>query len=72
MVRQLIPPDAPEFAMPAGIVIRSIDPLSGQLATTECPDPVEEVFIEGTEPTEYCPLHGGGLFDRLKRTFGLS
>ena len=72
MVRQFIPPDAPEFAMPAGIVMRSIDPLSGQLATTECPDPMEEVFLEGTEPTEYCPLHGGGLFDRLKRTFGLS
>ncbi len=29
------------------------------LATPECPVTREEVYIHGTEPTEFCPLHGG-------------
>jgi penicillin-binding protein 1B len=71
MARHLIPTDSPEFEKPTGIVTESIDPQSGQLTTSECPEVVEEVFIQGTEPTEYCPLHGGGLLDRLKRGLGL-
>ena len=30
-----------------------------QLATPECPVTREEVYIHGTEPTEFCTLHGG-------------
>ncbi|HEV8539825.1 MAG TPA: hypothetical protein VGQ60_01565, partial [Nitrospiraceae bacterium] len=70
MARHVIAPDSPEFAKPAGIVTESIDPQSGQLATSGCPEVVEEVFIQGTEPTQYCPLHGGGLLERLKRGLG--
>jgi hypothetical protein len=35
-----------------------LDPQSGYLAAPGCPDPREGVFIAGTQPTEYCPLHG--------------
>ncbi len=48
-----------DFTAPAGIVQVTIDPQSGELATPECPQTQSEVFIQGTEPTEYCPLHGG-------------
>ncbi|MNN77465.1 hypothetical protein D3C81_1939310 [compost metagenome] len=37
-----------------------IDPQSGKLATAECAANQRlEVFIKGTEPTEYCSAHGG-------------
>lgn len=71
VAKQIIPPDSPEFQVPAGIVTREIDPHSGQLATSRCPDRVEEVFIAGTEPTDYCPLHGVGWWDRMKSIFAL-
>jgi len=47
------------FAMPSGIVQVSIDPESGLLTMPGCPNPRNEVFIAGTEPTEYCGVHGG-------------
>jgi penicillin-binding protein 1B len=39
----------------------SIDPRSGQLATPACPESVTEYFVSGSEPTQYCELHGGHL-----------
>jgi len=48
------------FAPPAGIVSVEIDPESGQLATSGCPNPRPEYFIDGTQPVEVCHLHGGG------------
>jgi penicillin-binding protein 1B len=69
--RQVIPADSPDFPRPSGIAVRMVDPASGLLATADCPESVEEVFIEGTEPEDYCHLHGGGLWDRLKRGLGL-
>ena len=68
-VRQVIPPDSPDFPVPGGILTRKLDPKTGQLATSKCPESIEEVFIEGTEPTEYCALHGEGFWDRIKRAF---
>ncbi len=50
-----------QFAPPAGVVEAMIDPQSGQLATPSCPQTQEEYFIAGTEPTQYCQLHGGGV-----------
>jgi len=45
------------FTPPAqGVVLRTIDRDSGFLATASCPGR-GEVFISGTEPREYCPLH---------------
>ena len=47
-----IPPK--EFQMPNGIVFRTIDPYTGKLAVDGCPEAVDEVFIQGTEPLEPC------------------
>ena len=72
IARRMLPEQAPPFSPPSGIVARAIDPKTGQLATSQCPEQVEEVFIEGTEPTVYCEVHGGGLWERLRHTFGFS
>lgn len=48
------------FPEPPGVVHRTIDPASGGLAVAACPTVSDEVFLEGTEPAEECPLHAGG------------
>ncbi len=47
------------FEPPPGVITALIDPETLQLATPTCPAPREEVFIEGTEPKEFCVRHGG-------------
>ncbi|MFU1796985.1 transglycosylase domain-containing protein [Paenibacillus azoreducens] len=47
------------FAIPSGVVTVYIDQETGKLATTDCPDKKLQVFVAGTEPTEYCPTHVG-------------
>jgi penicillin-binding protein 1B len=55
-------PDDPEdFPEPSGITMATIDPESGGLATPSCPRQVPLPFLDGTEPTQMCPLHGGIL-----------
>jgi penicillin-binding protein 1B len=44
---------------PAGITMLSIDPASGGIATPGCPRVQTLPFLEGTEPTQLCPLHSG-------------
>ncbi|MBI3483567.1 MAG: PBP1A family penicillin-binding protein [Acidobacteria bacterium] len=51
--------DTQAFEPPPGVITALIDPETLQLATPACPAPREEVFIEGTEPKEFCPRHGG-------------
>lgn len=51
-----------DFTKPVTVVSVSIDPLTGMLATPDCPQKRDEFFIAGTEPTEYCTRHGGNLF----------
>lgn len=48
------------FPIPDGVVSVYIDPGTGLLATKDCPDKKLEVFIQGTEPTEFCTAHGEG------------
>ena len=72
LARRVIPPNVSAFVMPSGVVTRDIDPKTGQLATFQCPERVSEVFIEGTEPSVYCEVHGGGIWERLRHTFGFS
>ncbi|MBH0192837.1 MAG: transpeptidase-transglycosylase, partial [Nitrospira sp.] len=72
LAARLIRPDQPDFEMPDGLVERRIDPKTGQLATSQCPEKILEIFIAGTEPTVYCEIHGGGMWERLKQTFGFS
>ena len=43
-----------------GIVTVAIDPDTQQLATYSCADRRTEVFIAGSEPSQYCRLHGVG------------
>jgi penicillin-binding protein 1B len=47
------------FAPAPGIVQESIDPQTGQLATNSCPQTATEYFIAGSEPTQFCEIHGG-------------
>jgi penicillin-binding protein 1B len=72
IARRILPEQASPFVPPAGVVMRAIDPKTGQLATSQCPEQVDEVFIDGTEPTVYCEVHGGGIWERLRHTFGFS
>lgn len=48
-----------DFVQPNSVVSVSIDPVTGYLATSECPEKQEEFYIAGTEPTESCPKHPG-------------
>ena len=48
-----------EFPIPEkGLTFTRVCPESGLLAAKECPQVMVEAFLEGTEPTEYCDLHG--------------
>jgi len=49
------------FEMPDGVTRVTIDPETLQLATPACPVTREEVYIQGTEPTEFCSLHGAHM-----------
>jgi penicillin-binding protein 1B len=51
--------NAKEFDAPDGVVTETIDPQSGMPANPACPQQISEVFIAGTEPVGFCPLHGG-------------
>ena len=46
------------FEVPEDIVFVDIDHDTGKLATPNCPRVFGESFIAGTEPIEFCPLHG--------------
>ena len=49
------------FSEPDGVVTVAIDQASGMRATPSCPprSVADEVFVAGTEPNGFCPLHGG-------------
>ena len=69
--RRAVPDPSTSFLAPAGVTIRTIDPQTGQLATSACPERIEETFVEGTEPVIFCELHSPGMLERLKNIFGL-
>jgi penicillin-binding protein 1B len=54
MKKALAGTPARDFARPEQTVEREIDPTTGKLAGWDCIDRVREIFIKGTEPTEYC------------------
>jgi membrane carboxypeptidase/penicillin-binding protein len=47
-----------DFIVPPRIVYRMIDPKTGLLSTSDCPETIREAFIEGTEPQESCGQTG--------------
>lgn len=71
-VRRIVPATSRDFPQPPAVVTRDIDPQSAQLATSKCPQRSAELFIEGTEPSIYCEVHGSGFWERVKRSFGFS
>lgn len=46
-----------DFRPPPGIEMVEVDPLSGYLATPNCPQVIREAFFEEQAPKEFCPLH---------------
>jgi penicillin-binding protein 1B len=48
-----------DFDPPPGVIAEMIDPKSGQLANSACPQSVQEYFIAGSEPTEVCGGQAG-------------
>jgi len=49
-----------DFDVPAGVIFRTICDETKLVATPRCPITRREVFIEGTEPIEKCPLRQHG------------
>ena len=43
-----------DFAVPAGVIFKQIDPKTGLLSTENCKYSVREAFLPGTEPRKYC------------------
>lgn len=58
MRKALASKPAIDFPRPDTVVSVSIDPVSGKLASPDCPDSREEFYITGTEPVEYCHKPG--------------
>lgn len=52
--------DVTDFEVPEGVVSAQIDPESGDLATSACPQVVTDYYLLGTQPVQFCPLHQGG------------
>jgi membrane carboxypeptidase/penicillin-binding protein len=50
---------AVDFPKPDSVISVQIDPTTGDLATPNCPKKREEFYVAGTQPTVYCPNHGG-------------
>ncbi len=50
-----------DFTRPDAVISVVIDPATGYRATANCPAQRDEFYIAGTEPTEYCPKHGGSI-----------
>jgi penicillin-binding protein 1C len=52
------------FPPPEGAVAVDVCPLSGRLASTDCPHRKSEWFFPGSAPTERCPFHSQVKLDR--------
>jgi penicillin-binding protein 1B len=52
-----------DFQIPDGVTSALIDPDSGDLATTVCPQTVAQYYLPGTQPVQFCPLHPGGIME---------
>jgi hypothetical protein len=63
-MREPMLPIPEPWEIPDGLVTRLIDSSSGKLASQWCPQDEQrlEMFLPGTEPTEYCDRDDFGLF----------
>lgn len=55
--------DPGDFTIPDGVASALIDPESGDLATTGCPETAVQYYLAGTQPVQFCPLHPGGVME---------
>ena len=55
------------FPAPSGMTRVEVCAVSGLLPTEHCPNRINALFIEGTEPTEYCNVH---RVERVNRETG--
>ncbi len=46
-----------DFDRPTGLVTTAIDPTSGLVAGKDCKKVLNEIFLEGTQPTRVCDVH---------------
>ena len=46
------------FSQPPGLVVQKIDPVSGLLAQPGAANAIDEVFLDGTAPTQTAPTQG--------------
>ncbi len=58
-MKDAVPESSPDFALPDGLDMATIDPDTGGLATPACPRRVTLPFLPGTAPRHLCALHGG-------------
>jgi hypothetical protein len=56
-----------KFPRPPGLTTAEVCAVSGLLPNQHCPNRVKALFIEGTEPTEYCNVH---RVERVNRQSG--
>ncbi|MFN2226299.1 MAG: penicillin-binding protein, partial [Anaerolineae bacterium] len=56
-----------KFSRPPGMTTVEVCAISGLLPNEHCPNRVNALFIEGTEPTEYCNVH---RVERVNRQTG--
>ncbi len=61
--------DTDSFIAPPGIITVRIDPETLELATPDCPITRDEIFIEGTQPTQYCEKHAVGAAEKVSSWF---
>lgn len=45
------------FPIPPDVIKVKVDPTTGSIATKNCPQVQQEVFVQGTEPTQICTVH---------------
>uniref|UniRef100_A0A7V3UZV0 PBP1A family penicillin-binding protein n=1 Tax=candidate division WOR-3 bacterium TaxID=2052148 RepID=A0A7V3UZV0_UNCW3 len=57
LMKQIYTDTISTFPVPPDIITQPICEQSGKLATPFCPRARYEVFIKGTEPVTFCPLH---------------
>jgi penicillin-binding protein 1B len=59
-------PDAVYFERPSGIEYANIDPENHMVAGPGCPNTYAEIFIAGTVPTNYCPIHRFSISETIQ------
>jgi penicillin-binding protein 1B len=53
-MKEADPAGGGDFASPPGVLLVKIDPATGGLTASSCPDGIYEAFLEGTEPSQTC------------------